>query len=235
MPTTITVPGKVDVSQKVPVTVTVGDEVPVRVEGDVIGSQGSGAQEIGLASAPQVTGAMSVTDPDDQYLRISNAMPPLAISVTGGQPPYSFELYKGALPTGIAVVEDTGVILGTPSVAISSTVVQFLISDEKGAAVITGDVTFSVAGELTVAEPGDQALTNGTEFTLVLTHTGGRTPVTWSLFGSASVIPPGLELDASTGVVSGTPTTNGTYPLVFRCTDANGVTRETDSADFVVS
>ena len=43
-----------------------------------------------------------------------------------------------------------------------------------------------------------------------LTVTGGTSPFTWSVSGGS--LPPGVTLGASTGLLSGTPTTAGTYP-----------------------
>lgn len=49
-----------------------------------------------------------------------------------------------------------------------------------------------------------------------LAATGGVKPYTWSFQSGA---PPGLSIDGATGAITGTPTTNGSYPaIVVRCT-----------------
>src|SRR5690606_2169900 len=48
---------------------------------------------------------------------------------------------------------------------------------------------------------------------------GGMLPYTFSV--SSGSLPPGLLLDSSTGVLSGTPTTPGTYTFTIRVTDGN--------------
>jgi len=53
-----------------------------------------------------------------------------------------------------------------------------------------------------------------------LSATGGRTPYTWSS-GSP---PAGLSLNAGTGVISGTPTAEGTYPFAVTVTDSGSRT-----------
>ena len=55
-----------------------------------------------------------------------------------------------------------------------------------------------------------------------LTVTGGTSPFTWSV--SSGSLPPGLTLNASTGLLSGTPTTAGTYTFTVKVTDASGLT-----------
>src|SRR5215831_19357180 len=51
-----------------------------------------------------------------------------------------------------------------------------------------------------------------------LTSHGGTAPITWSL--ASGTLPPGLTLSSSTGVISGTPTANGSKTFTVRATDA---------------
>jgi hypothetical protein len=55
-----------------------------------------------------------------------------------------------------------------------------------------------------------------------LTVTGGTSPYVWSV--SAGALPPGLTLGASTGLLSGIPTTAGTYSFTVKVTDHSGLT-----------
>lgn len=51
---------------------------------------------------------------------------------------------------------------------------------------------------------------------------GGTTPYTWTWTAlSYSEIPPGLEIDRNTGVISGTPTAQGHYAFIVIATDQN--------------
>jgi hypothetical protein len=51
-----------------------------------------------------------------------------------------------------------------------------------------------------------------------VTASGGTSPYVWS----ASGLPAGLVISSSTGTISGTPTTAGTYPVTVSVTDAAG-------------
>jgi Tol biopolymer transport system component len=59
-------------------------------------------------------------------------------------------------------------------------------------------------------------------YTSTLATTGGTAPFTWTLFGGA--LPTGLSLNASTGVVTGTPTADGNSTATFTVSDSTGKT-----------
>jgi len=64
--------------------------------------------------------------------------------------------------------------------------------------------------------------TSGTSYSQTLSASGGTPPYTWSV--STGALPPGLNLNFSSGVISGTPTTAGTFNLTIQVTDgASGV------------
>lgn len=60
--------------------------------------------------------------------------------------------------------------------------------------------------------------TVGGEYSATLEATGGSGQLTWAVI--AGVLPPGLTLATSTGVISGAPTTAGFYQFTVRVTDA---------------
>ncbi len=62
----------------------------------------------------------------------------------------------------------------------------------------------------------------GTFYTALLQATGGTTPYTWSIL--SGVLPGGISLNSSTGVLSGTPTAPGTFNFVVQVADSAGST-----------
>jgi len=60
--------------------------------------------------------------------------------------------------------------------------------------------------------------TLGTSYSATPVASGGTPPYRWSL--SAGSLPPGLSLNSTTGVISGTPTTPGTSTFSLRVTDS---------------
>ncbi len=73
-------------------------------------------------------------------------------------------------------------------------------------------ISFAIA-VTTVALPSG---TNGVAYNQTLAAIGGQTPYNWT--NSSGALPPGLTL-ATNGVISGTPTTNGTFNFIVEVTD----------------
>jgi hypothetical protein len=77
---------------------------------------------------------------------------------------------------------------------------------------------------VTVTNPGNQSSTKGTAVSLPISATDGAGG---TLSYSATGLPAGLAISASTGVISGTPTTNGTSSVTVTAKDSTGPTGST--------
>ena len=79
-----------------------------------------------------------------------------------------------------------------------------------GTATFTLNITVPAPGTLQIVlDPLTAEV--GTPYSGSLTATGGVPPYEWSIAGA---LPPGLSLNPSTGIISGTPTTDGTFSFV---------------------
>ena len=125
----------------------------------------------------------------------------------------------GSLPPGITLTS-AGVLTGTPTAAGSYTFSVNVIDANNGIA--TTSITLVVAATLSLASRPRRPGRVGTAYTDTLTATGGTTPYTWSV--SAGTLPAGITLNASTGVLAGTPTAAGTSSFTVKVTDANSQT-----------
>lgn len=64
--------------------------------------------------------------------------------------------------------------------------------------------------------------------------TGGATPYSFALIDDTT-LPPGLSLDNSTGIVTGTPTAQGTFPFTVQVTDADSNTASVECSIAIIA
>ncbi len=142
------------------------------------------------------------------------------VSATGGTGVYTFSLSAGSLPPGLSLNAATGAITGTPTTSATN---NFSITATDGLSA-TGSraysVTINAAITVNPATLPDAML--GTPYSQTITATGGNGSYVFSV--SAGSLPPGLTLNAVTGVISGTPTAAGASNFTITVTDGLGAT-----------
>ncbi|GAA1015996.1 hypothetical protein Aple_011310 [Acrocarpospora pleiomorpha] len=139
------------------------------------------------------------------------------LTFSGGTAPFVWSVSSGTLPPGLTLNSATGLLSGTPTTA-GGYPFTVKITD-SGNQADTRAVTLVVVASPTLnfpAPPGGQV---GVPYNDQLTVSGGTAPFVWSV--SSGTLPPGLTLNSATGLLSGTPTTAGSYPFTVRVTDAN--------------
>ena len=205
-----------------PTTVQVASGLQVRVT-DADGRAVS-TQTFSISVAPALTLALSSNLPGT----IGTAFSAQA-TAAGGRPTYAYAVTAGSLPPGLQLDEATGRISGTPS-AIGRTAITITTTDADGRSAQASS-TIAVAEPLQlVVRASDTPATVGQAFNQTFVGVGGRATYVYAVTGT---LPPGLTLNASTGVLAGTPTTAGLYGnLVIRVTDADG--RSQSSAAFAI-
>jgi CSLREA domain-containing protein len=145
------------------------------------------------------------------------------VTMTDGNPIAGYAVASGSLPPGLALDAATGVISGTPTTA-GIYNVTVTASDTDGASNADA-VQFTVAASGTPPAISSGTLPGGvigTPYSFTVTA-NGTAPITFSDFGT---LPPGLALDAASGVISGTPITIGDYNVVIRA--SNGILPNAD-------
>ena len=109
-----------------------------------------------------------------------------------------------------------------PGTVVSNGCLQFIASDLTTPSLTDmQDALFTIGTGIPVSIDNYSlpAGTVGTAYpATTLTATGGLTPETWSV--TAGTLPPGISLDATTGALTGTPTTGGTYAFTVGLTDS---------------
>jgi hypothetical protein len=150
-------------------------------------------------------------------------------SATGGFPfisgtstaSYKWSFGVGSTPDGLVIDPDTGIVSGTPtSPGVFSVTIGAIDALGDGAVyrtalTVTGNSVVSITNSSTLP-----AGAVGTFYSQQITAIGGTSPYTFTLVSGA--LPPGLSL-SSAGLISGTPTTNGTLTFSITATDATAL------------
>ena len=154
-----------------------------------------------------------------------------ALTALGGRPPYRWSLESGALPPGLSLETDTGVLSGTPTTPGNYSFTVRVTDSAQTYAWRSFTLTVKAPPRLTITCASPLPVGGvGTPYSFTLTAAGGTPPYAWEMVGGS--LPPGLSLNPVTGLITGTPTTAGDYPLKIRVTDKAG---DTHAKDFSIA
>ncbi|MBZ5582877.1 MAG: Ig domain-containing protein [Acidobacteriia bacterium] len=158
-----------------------------------------------------------------------------ALVAGGGVPGYTFSITVGNLPPTLLLNAGTGAITGTPTTAGPfNFTAQVVDSTGTAAGTTTADcgITIMNPPPVTLACPASTG-TVGVPYNSALVAGGGVPGYTFSItFGT---LPPVLLLTASTGAITGTPTTAGTFNFTARVVDSTGTAAGTKTADCAIT
>ena len=187
------------------------------------------------ASGHSATAAFSLTvtvPPVASALAITNSALPAAdvsmlytasLSAIGGVRPYQWNLVSGVLPSGIQLQTSSGVIAGRTALS-GSYPFSVQVTDASGhSATAAFSLTVAVppvASTLAITNSALPAADASMLYTASLSAVGGLAPYHWNLI--SGILPSGIQLHSSSGVMSGTTAAPGSYPLSVQVSDASG-------------
>jgi hypothetical protein len=151
---------------------------------------------------------------------ISGCAAPCAVSASDGAPPMIFS--ATGLPTGLAM-DSNGLVTGTTTTkgtySVTVTVTDAFLNTDTETFVWT-----VVGSKLTFDAPSDRSDPAGSAVNVAMTGASGGVgaPYTWTISGQ----PPGVNINSSTGVISGTLATSGAsatpYAVTVTLADSTG-------------
>jgi beta-galactosidase len=133
--------------------------------------------------------------------------------VASGTSPLSYQWQKG----GAAIAKATAPSYTTPATSTSDNGAAFGVTVKNAAGSVSSDLAKLTVMEVSAPHIITSDLPGGTvrsAYAATLKATDGTTPYRWDVaFGH---LPTGLALDATTGVISGTPTSDGTASFTIK-------------------
>jgi hypothetical protein len=89
--------------------------------------------------------------------------------------------------------------------------------------IVSGSVTVNVVGNIKISTTALAEAARGRAYAATLDATGGTGAFTWSVSGGA--LPPGLTVDPSSGMLTGTPTSRGIFSFTVHVADSGPPTQ----------
>ena len=136
--------------------------------------------------------------------------------VATGTTPITWSLASGSLPVGLTLDGTAGIISGTPSTTGKS---DFIVKATNIAGNVEQELSITINALPTITTESLPDDIVGNDYTQTLAATG-TTPITWSLISGS--LPAGLTLNETTGVISGTPSTDGKSDFTLKATNIAG-------------
>lgn len=141
------------------------------------------------------------------------------LAASGGFPIYLWNV-SGVLPPGLGLDTLTGNITGMPlQSGVFNVKIQLTDSAKQ---VVTKDFTIVVNQPPVILTTSVPEATVGRQVSQSLTASGGKSPLKWSI--SQGILPQGVLLDSSTGVLSGIAAVSGAFTFTVKLEDVNGAT-----------
>lgn len=142
------------------------------------------------------------------------------VAVGGGTTPYTFAVSAGTLPDGLSLNSSTGAITGTPKPDAQTESFTITVTDTSSPATQNLSIFIPLLIETTSLPSG----TVSVAYNQSVAVGGGTQPYTWST--NSANLPPGLTLSATTGAITGTPTTTGTFSFTVNVVDSSTPTQQ---------
>jgi hypothetical protein len=166
-----------------------------------------------------ITNTVTVTNPGDQTDVSGAAITSLPVVASDSSSTATLAYSASGLPAGLSIDAGSGVINGIPTTA-GTYPVTVTVNDNAGFSAQVS-FTWTITNTVTVTNPGDQSDVSGSAITPVTVVASDSVESATLSFADNGTLPAGLSIDAGSGIISGTPTTAGTYGVTITVTDSD--------------
>ena len=142
-------------------------------------------------------------------------------TASGGTSTYSFAVTSGSIPAGMTL-SSAGVLSGTPTEGGTFNFTITATDSSTGAGPYTGSHAYTLLAQAAAVTTSPTTIPDGaigTAYSQTISGTGGTSPYTFQITGGA--LPAGLNLNATTGAITGTPTAAGAFTVFIVATDSS--------------
>ena len=174
-----------------------------------------------------ITNTISVTNPGAQSNGSGSPITAVPISATDSSPTATLTYSDGGtLPPGLSIDPTSGSITGTPTTG-GVYPVTITVTDNSDASASVS-FTWTITNTVSVTNPGAQSNLSGAAISAVPISATDSSSTATLAYSDGGTLPPGLSVDPSSGSITGTPTTAGSYPVIITATDNAGYSGNTD-------
>lgn len=143
----------------------------------------------------------------------------VTLSVSGGVSPYSWSIISGAVPPGLVLNGSTGAITGTPTASGTASFTVEVQDSQATKARAQASLSLQINPALSIVGTFSSAEVNAPYSATLSVH--GGSAYAWSII--SGMLPAGLALNSSTGVIAGTPTTAGKSSFSVQAQDSQNM------------
>jgi Putative Ig domain len=148
-----------------------------------------------------------------------------SLSATGGTPPYHWSIASGTLPNGLGINAASGMIAGQPAAAGTFGFAVSVQDSSASNASVRSQMSMQITAAPATKAPLQISTSSlpsgevGDSYDSQVVAAGGTPPYRWSI--ASGVLPGGLGINSSTGVISGQPSAAGVFSFAVSVQDSS--------------